>query len=218
MTRSRAYAAAAVLAVALLVGLIRSAGGGSGRQATEPTIPPVGATSSAPTAAASEAATSPATPPPTRPAATSAPATTTPHRAPPPAATGPTVRWTDPVSVATHWVNATCNYTWRDPYTQHAATQAAYSTPAFRRGLSQDGPAGWQHNVVDRRTVATCRTVTASRIPAAPNTAGQAYIRVYVDQTAAPDGTTAAPERTSYPLKLARVADRWLVDGYAVGG
>jgi hypothetical protein len=98
------------------------------------------------------------------------------------------------------------------------SARAPYVTSGFRDQLAADGPAAWQANVVDRRQVSTCAPVAAVPMPEAPRTATETHVRVVVDQTLARDGARAAPARTDYPLRLTRVAGRWLVDGYSVGG
>jgi hypothetical protein len=209
MSRGRGIAAAVILVAALLLTWIRGAGHRGDPAAAPPTTAP--ATSSAPASNAATA-TSARAPAATRARTTRPPAT----RAPTRAAGGP--RWDDPADIATRWTNLTCNYTWRTRYADHAATQAPYVTSGFRDQLAADGPAAWQANVVDRRQVSTCAPVAAVPMPEAPRTATETHVRVVVDQTLARDGARAAPARTDYPLRLTRVAGRWLVDGYSVGG
>jgi hypothetical protein len=216
MSRGRGIAAAVILAAALLITWIRGVGHDSGSAAApaQPTTSTAATTdaptSSAPTSSAPTTTRAPAT---TRARTTPPLATRAPARQP---ATGP--RWNDPADIAIRWTTVTCNYTWRTRYADHAAAQAAYVTPGFRSQLAADGAAAWQANVVTRRQVSTCAPVTAVPMTEAPRTATETHVRVVVDQTTARDGARAAPARTDYPLRLVRVAGRWLVDGYSVGG
>lgn len=207
LTRGTAVAAAAV-AAALSFAV---ANGHHGQPAAGPAaLPPAPATRDLPPPASVTSPTTTTTPR-SRPPA--------PRPAPRPARTTTSARTSpDPATIATRWVAASCNYTWRDTWQQHAAAQAVYTTPAFRAVLQAGGPAAWRRDVTDRHLVASCTITGAATITAAPNSPTRAYIRVTVNQTLAPDGTRATPAATSYPLRLTRVAAGWLVDGYAVGG
>lgn len=219
MSSRRATAAIVLLGAALGYGALRAGTADPdpvSPAASSPAASPPNTPTDAPPDDTDDNSTSPAAP-----ATTSRPVATSTRRPPPPPPAVPAPaapHWTDPHDIARRWVTATCNYSWRDSYQRHAATQAAYTTPAFERILQQGAAADWQRNVVDPRMVGACRIEAAATIDAAPNTATTGYVRVSVVQALTPDGTSAAPASTSYPLRLALVAGRWLVDGYAVGG
>ncbi len=216
--RNRWYALVVIGVVVAVASVVRFIGGGSTAAAPAPAnTPAVTSTSPAPASTPAADPTS-STPAPVDPTTAAAVPSRTPARPAPTYRADTPVRWSDPHDVAAHWAAASCTFNWRQKPDQLLATQTVYTTTKFGASLRRSLTASWAGTVTRLQQTSTCRVTAVTTIGEAPNSPTRAYLRVFTAETRTAAGHTGPAVAGLYPLQVARVDERWLVDGYSDGG
>lgn len=112
-----------------------------------------------------------------------------------------------------------CQWDWHTPLAVYVGAQRTYASPEYGQQIAASAnQASWQQEVVKEQQAVTCTVSSPIRVPNAPSTAEQVYVRMTADShiTSTRGSFDAGSSTASWIVQL--LDGRWLVTGPFEGG